>query len=632
MPLRTESYDWWTGRELVVFAWFTWLFWLIEVDVRGQQYIYNFMHWITVRSKVSRKVVRNQWMLALVLSVAIVLVAATVQVSTAAATSGGIVGFLESLYNQLTGGGTATGTGTGTGGGLPGGQPPVFNACLIKAITKDGVWHDPDITKDYVVYETSSQYWTSPCKCVPTQNPAFSRCSNGCVRAGKAGNDCQVDAECQGNGGGGADIFLYNLKTNTETGILQTGQTGYSQIHPSIYGTKVVYVRGSSAMYKIDNIRLYDIITKQDTVVARVNDTSHVHPRIYNDSIVWTDSQAFCKNATVPFNPMNLTYLNCTYGDPYVYLYNIPLNRTVHITSKKSLYPDIDANKIVYETNNNGVNDIAYYDMSLRHEFFLQGVSHNNKYWPRVSGSRITWAEDMGGGLAKIVLYDLSNQNIITMNSFTAIDDKIYHEADLNNIAFAHAGHDISGPFLAWEDNRLGNWDIRRNSTTNPNRFDEQVSKPLDNANATLADIDPAEYGPMTVWNRIIPSNIWMGDIYLYQCTDDVVPPLPSCNYSYTHASNLTVYQSIIMTKNADGTVSYRLPISPGCSGRLLQLKQDNCNGKVIDECYGTQNWETSPKECSGKFNKPVQNGTYKYVLCDPVFGQASYVASIVIP
>jgi len=579
---------------------------------------------------VTKKTVRDKWIIALAVSVVIVFAAAAVNISTGMATTGGIGGFLGNLFNQLTG--TTTGT-----GGLPGGQPPIIvNPCLIKAITKEGVWYDPDITKDYVVYETESQVWGSPCKCVPTQNPAFSRCSNGCVRAGKAGNDCMVDAECQGPGGGGREIFLYNLKTNTETGILQTG---YSETHPSIYGTKVVYVRGESgAMNKIDKIRLYDINTKQDTVVAQVNDTGHAHPRIYDDSIVWTDSQAFCKNATLDLGNgiSNFTYLNCTYGDPYVYLYNIPLNRTTQITSKKSLHPDIDANKIVYETNNNGVNDIAYYDLSLRHEFFLQGVSHNNKYWPRVSITRITWAEDMVAvpNWYKMFLYDLSSRQTVGMASSTAIDDKIYQEAQNGYDGWIHAGHDVSFTFLTWQDDRLLNWDIRRNSTANPNRFNEQVSRPLDNATYMPSDINPAQYGPMTVWNRITPPNHWMGYIYLYQCTDDVVPPLPSCSY-YTPPTNVTpgFYRNILITKYLDGTADYIFTANPDCAGRLLQLKQDNCNGKVIDECYISQFFEIpTPTSCFGRFNQPLAAGTYKYVLCDPRYGVASNVASMIIP
>jgi len=533
-----------------------------------------------------------------------------------------------------TTGGTPGGSGT-IGGGLP--SIIVKNFCLPEKLTSDGSNWMGDVTKNYTVYTFLPFYKfkdiknltpeNNPCTC-SFKDPASEngKCSKICSVYGTAGNSCDGDNQCRAGKlhTNDSNIFVYDFTAKTEIPIAQTDM---DEMYPSTYGSKVVYFVPGNVLNQFGivtptvipgKIFLYDISTGQRTQVASTNDSYWVLPRIYDDSIVWGDANKY--NFT--WQEIDLTtggFKNVTgekLGEWRIFVYNIPLNRTdVLPVGVEPHLPDIYGEKIVYETsifapNNNVFRDIGFYDRSTKTETLLGGVL-SWKNWPMVSENMVVWEQQ-----GDIMTYDFAKKVQLKMSSN----------------AFSSSFHDVSNGFVVWSE-VIGpanlpksNKTIKRNLTTDSSRF-------LENISSQVGDYrQPAEYGPITVF-----TDANAGEIYKYLCPNDIVPDIPKCRYFIPQ--NLAgggTYSKLTMTKNNDGTASYTSSLNHnGCLGRLLQLKKDNCNGTVVDECTIGPFYSLPPilpNTCNGVFNKPLQNGTYKYVLCDPREGQASTVASLVIP
>lgn len=498
--------------------------------------------------------------------------------------------------------------------------PPIFGGCLIKQLTNLDHDLEPDVTKNYTAYIYRNLAQPNECKCVPTQNPAYSVCNKQCSMYGTAGNDCMEDVECRvGSTHNDDEIFYYAFNLQREfPAAMNAGDEG----QPSIYGDKIAYVLddnytliGSGGFF--GHVMLYDIATKQTTKVADLNCSStafdEVLPRIYDDSIVWTDG--ILENFTLLPNGTNMSMAYCDKRS--IYIYNIPLQSVRKITTQQPAEAaDIWGNKIVYETPNpqRGLaSDLAIHDLSTGKEYFFT-ASNAEKRWPKISLTRVTWVEDPGQAPYPIMLHDLS----------AGWELKMFSSSGLSRFGWL----DVSQAFVVWADDGKGDWNIRRNVTYDPNRFLEQISDGLDTPQLTLQDVMPAAYGPIVVWVR---ASGWPGNIYEYQCMDDMVPELPVCDYNIGGHLNAQ-YANLTIVKNGDGTANYSAVLSPQCTGRLLQLKEDDCNGAVVDNCTISAFYDfPTPLMCSGKFTHPAQSGDYYYVLCDPRDGQATKVANLTV-
>jgi len=559
--------------------------------------------------------------------------------------------------------------------------------CVIPSkLTTDGANYIPDVSENYVVYQFNT--YNAPCNCTFRANIAPGSCSKGCAYYGKAGERCNMDSDCKGAGYGGvvpnmADIFAYDMQSKFEFPIAQTNAM---EVSPSVYGNKVVYfVEGyrhetssydsktGVTSYRTDHvpgkIMLYDIGTGQRTLIASTNAVRDVMPRIYDDTIVWTDGEkvrikgTFTINKTIPVD-LDVTGV----GNPEVWSYNIPLKRATKIvavpwtvgmwggsigngnaailtslseelvvikaavgeTAKIGDYtiklaqggvilcnkdnecslptaidfptgvgpeslanPDIYEDKIVYQTNINKNWDIMLYDRSAWRSRPLPSTT-SDETWPRVFKSRVIWTE--GGTL--LYMYDLEKKEIVKMNS--AVNTE-YH------------GGDIYGANVVWSGS-AGSWDIFRNRTNNPKMFKEQATA------AASDDYAPATYGPIIAWES-------GGNIYKYQCPEDIVPALPKCTYKTQGVGfNKIDYPALTFSGQTADSATFTAIVPLECMGRLVQLKKDSCKGAVVDECV------VGPyplSQCKSSFKPPAVAGTYKYMLCDPREGQASTTATL---
>jgi beta propeller repeat protein len=179
------------------------------------------------------------------------------------------------------------------------------------------------------------------------------------------------------------------------------------------------------------------------------------NPSISGDKIVWEEDRN---------------------GNDDIYLYDLSTNQETQITEYGGENPSISGDKIVWEDDY----DIYMYDLSTNQEIQITTGSIFTKN-PSISGDKIVWKES---GI--IYMYDLStNQEIqITTGSFLTKNpsisgDKIVWEDDRNGNddiymydlstnqetqittdSNTQTNPSISGDKIVWEDDRNGNFDI----------------------------------------------------------------------------------------------------------------------------------------------------------------------------
>jgi len=228
---------------------------------------------------------------------------------------------------------------------------------------------NPDISGSNVVYEYFNDV-TGGCKCkfYGTGKFGMNRCTKQCAYYGTAGGTCMDDSSCKNaNGKGSTDIFFQSLDDNFEVPVAMTQE---NELSPSIYGDKIVYfVDGktsvkitetydpqtntktiilSNSIDKKGKIMLFDIKTRKSMLVAETEITNDVHPRIYDDTIVWHDGEMqkkTLKKSYIEYYSDNYTdyeiNIERTFNferivDNNIYAYNIPLARKTKLTDMEA--------------------------------------------------------------------------------------------------------------------------------------------------------------------------------------------------------------------------------------------------------------------------------------------------------
>ncbi|ODS40779.1 hypothetical protein BEH94_10875 [Candidatus Altiarchaeales archaeon WOR_SM1_SCG] len=221
------------------------------------------------------------------------------------------------------------------------------------------------------------------------------------------------------NRNGNDDIYMYDLKTNTEKRITTDSS---SQRYPAIYGDKIVwqdYRNGNHDIY------MYDLKTNTEKQIT--TDSSHQkYPAIYGDKIVWSD------------------YRN---GNSDIYMYDLSTNTEKRITTVISQkdYLSIYGDKIVWDDHRNGMweLDVYLYDLPTNTEKRITPAG-SMQGSPAIYGDKIIWMDDRDNSLG-IYRYDLSTN---TEKRITTVISNQF------NIIASY------GDKIVWMDNRNGNWDI----------------------------------------------------------------------------------------------------------------------------------------------------------------------------
>ena len=265
------------------------------------------------------------------------------------------------------------------------------------------------------------------------------------------------------------DIYMYNLKTNTEKRITTTTSGSVSNI-PAINGDKIVWEGRMSN--KPRQIYMYDLSANTGTQISNPNAEFRT-PAIYGNKVVygyyarWSDGSAW-----------------------NIVAYDIATDAARVISkdvNNNQIEPAIYESKVVWLKNN----DLYLYDLSLLKRITTSGSISNR---PAIYGDKIVWESiDIEGthGNWEIYMYDILKGSTykITTNSAKQQSPAIY------------------GDKIVWQDNRNGNWDIYQyDITTNTEK--RITTNSADQKN-------PAIYGDKIVWmdNR---SGNW--DIYMYSC------------------------------------------------------------------------------------------------------------------
>jgi len=254
---------------------------------------------------------------------------------------------------------------------------------------------------------------------------------------------------------GNADIYLYDLSTNTERAITTNPA---EQRYPDISGDKIVwddYRNGNTDIY------LYDLSTNTERRIT-TDPAEQFMPSISGDKIVWIDGRNGTED-TYLYDLSNNTERQITTdrGNDYVYgisgdkiigernadiyLYDLSNNTERVITTHPAHQwePDISVDKIVWVDDRNGNADIYLYDLSTNTERQIT-TDPAGQWAPAISGDKIVWWDYRNGNIRDIYLYDLSTNT----------------ERQITTDPSSQDYPDISGNKIVFEDWRNGNWDI----------------------------------------------------------------------------------------------------------------------------------------------------------------------------
>ncbi|MBI5663868.1 MAG: thrombospondin type 3 repeat-containing protein [Nitrospirae bacterium] len=163
-----------------------------------------------------------------------------------------------------------------------------------------------------------------------------------------------------------------------------------------------------------------------DGVETRItsNNTTQYSPAISGNRMVWQDNRN---------------------GNDDIYMYDISTGLETRITSDTNAQfsPAISGNRIVWQDNRNGNSDIYMYDISTGLQTRITSDTAS-PYSPAISGNRIVW-QDHRDSHYDIYLYDIS----------TRVETRI--TSNTTNYPSYPA---ISGNRIVWEDHRNVNADI----------------------------------------------------------------------------------------------------------------------------------------------------------------------------
>jgi Tol biopolymer transport system component len=250
----------------------------------------------------------------------------------------------------------------------------------------------------------------------------------------------------------GTYLSTYNLVTQEKRRIIEVPQ-GRIFTEPSIYGDKVVCSSLNRSEveqqppprnYDILNwdVFLFDLTTGE---MRQITTETHaqVHPRIYENTIVWLDNRHEATDQ---------------YPHPYdVYAFDLKTNQEKRITSATTAEGygtvSISGNAVIwtdmrhanpqiknYPSNAGDYNNEIYlFDLVTNQEHRITSNSANDHY-PCIDGTMIVWLRQIGYRQANVYAYDLA--------------PSIGKEIQISQSNYAADFPSISGNLILWQDAR----------------------------------------------------------------------------------------------------------------------------------------------------------------------------------
>src|SRR5665647_136723 len=195
---------------------------------------------------------------------------------------------------------------------------------------------------------------------------------------------------------GNWDIYMYDLSTHKE---IQITTNGSNQIHPDIYGDKIVWEDNRNGNR---NIYMYDLSASNETRIT-TNASEHYHPTIYGNTI------AFERKIDEMFHKD-------------IYIYDLSTSSETRVIKGEFYYssPDIYGNRIVY-TGEVGGDLVLMHDLSTSQDTTIAA----DAFRPDIYGDRIVYS---GGGTGMpIRMYNISTSTETEITtSYAAADPAIY--------------------------------------------------------------------------------------------------------------------------------------------------------------------------------------------------------------
>ena len=224
-----------------------------------------------------------------------------------------------------------------------------------------------------------------------------------------------------------------------------------------------------------------------------------INPAIYGDRVVWQDNRS---------------------GNDDIYMYDIITFKETPVTTSGSDHesPAIYGDRVVWQDNRSGNDDIYMYDIATSKE--TQVTTSGSAYSPAIYGDRIVW-EDWRNENGDIYMYDFSTkmETQITTN-----------ESDQEFPA-------IYGDRIVWQDNRSGNWDIYM--------YDIATSTETQIITNEYDQVGPSIYGDSIVWED------WCnGCSDIYMCNLSSIQSKPNTHVFEQNSTEANVEQTPEQTQS----------------------------------------------------------------------------------
>lgn len=302
----------------------------------------------------------------------------------------------------------------------------------------DGRYPDPDLPDtgwDIYLYDLATQTETPVCKALGDQ---FFPAIDG---------DRIVWLDQRS---GAWELYLYDISSAEERKIADVSTPSiYTSFGPDICGDLVVWAddRYNPSTHTLD-VMLYDLGAETLTRVTNAPGTHGIGgPRVDNGKIVWCDDRS---------DPA---------GDIYMYDVAMELESVVADEPGSESQPDISGSNVVWTKSVAPIVWNVYYrDLtSLDPEVPLEAFLTATQYYPSVAGNWVVWSDYRNGsmdtGATEVYLYDLTTQEVRSLNGGSAIAD------------FKHAVSEAG--LVAWMDWRNGD----RSQYENPDIYGAIVTR-----------------------------------------------------------------------------------------------------------------------------------------------------------